>query len=86
MSTVRQRKQLLTRREHALIEKLGECAGEFNAIIGTSCTRTPDLEEVFAGIHHLQQAVMSQAAARAYPIRYRLLGGLVKDRKRAVSK
>ncbi len=73
-------KQLLTRRERALIEKLGECAEEFYAIMGTHAgTRDHDMTEVVCSIHHLQQAVMSQAAARAYPKLYRLLGDIVKE-------
>jgi hypothetical protein len=39
-----------------------------------SGSRAGDLRELGAHLHAIQQAVLSQAAGRAYPDRYRLLG------------
>lgn len=41
-------------------------------------TREADLTELSTAIHTVQRAVMAQAAARAYPAKFRLLGGTVK--------
>jgi len=67
--------ELLTPAEHALVEKLAEVWNDFNAICGNGPARHGDLTEACAHVHALQQAVLKQAAARAYPDRYRLLGG-----------
>lgn len=69
--------QLLTDAEHALIDKLGQCAGEYRALAesdGRDPDRYPwDLAEFTSHIHDLQARIMSRAAARAYPDRYRKL-------------
>lgn len=62
----------LTGAERALITKLGECMTAFKDIAGTD--HDADLDEVCDKIHQLQHTVMAQAAARAYPEDYRLLG------------
>lgn len=66
---------LLTDQERALAKKLGECWNEFCKVVGHDQSRAADLDEIVVHIHALQQAVMSQAAARAYPDELRLLGG-----------
>lgn len=43
-------------------------------ITGEGPTRDHDLSELVTHVHALQNAVLSQAAARAYPGRYRALG------------
>jgi DNA-binding transcriptional regulator YhcF (GntR family) len=43
-------------------------------IVGHGPTRDDDLAEIRAAIHVIQRAVESQAAARAYPKEFRLLG------------
>lgn len=43
-------------------------------VVGYNTSRGGDLRELGAHIHAIQHAVLSQAAARAYPDRYRLLG------------
>jgi len=43
-------------------------------VVGNGRSRLGDLGEIAGHIHGIQHAVMSQAAARAYPDRYRLLG------------
>lgn len=68
---------MLTIQERSLIVKLGECWDQFTKICGTERSRKDDLQEVFHHIHALQIAVMAQAAARAYPDEFRLLGGLI---------
>ena len=65
---------LMTPREHALVEKLGSCMHDFKAIADTGDTRAADLCEVVDKIHQLQHVVLAQAAARAFPARYRKLG------------
>ena len=59
---------LLTDQEHRAIEKLGEVAGLMNGGLAA------DVNEWVDKIHQLQHTIMSQAAARAYPKRYRLFG------------
>lgn len=66
---------LLTDKEHALVKKLGECAGEFSDILEHNQSRINDAAEFITLIHFLQRFVMSQAAAREYPEIYRMLGG-----------
>lgn len=46
-------------------------AGE---IIGDGATRSGDINEMCKRIHDVQHMIMAQAAARAYPERFRLLG------------
>ena len=69
--------ELMTKAEHELVELLGECFNRYAGIVGRGDTRGPDLTEFAARIHDLQHAVMAQAAARAYPSRYRLAGGRI---------
>lgn len=66
--------ELLTDAEHELVTKLGECFDAYTSIVGPGGTRSADLSEFAARIHDLQHAVLAQAAARAYPDRYRLAG------------
>jgi len=44
------------------------------AVIGRGDSRYRDIEEFVAHIHAIQHTIMAQAAARAYPDQYRLLG------------
>lgn len=68
----------LTDAEHRVVDLLGEAAGLFaSSVCGTGATRAADLAEFVGRIHDLQHAVMSQAAARAHPELYRLLGETV---------
>ena len=66
--------ELLTKDEHEAITKAGQLYGLLCRIVGTGPTRGADLNELIPHIHAIQQAVMSQAAGRAYPMEYRLLG------------
>lgn len=65
---------MLTADELALVDMLGKCSNLFGKVVGSGRTRSADLTEVVHHIHVLQQAVLSQAAARAYPDQFRLLG------------
>lgn len=66
--------ELLTELEHSTIALLGMVFSNIVRIAGDS--KVPgDLEEAASRIHDLQHMVMANAAARAYPDRYRLIGG-----------
>jgi len=66
---------LLTEAEHRAmdltVELVNLIAGE---IVGHGRTRESDLNELVRDIHAVQRTILKQAAARAYPDRYRLLG------------
>jgi len=65
----------LTTDEATAIRQAGDLWGTLCKIVGTGATRDADLAELIVHVHAIQQAVMSQAAGRAYPNQYRLLGG-----------
>lgn len=68
--------ELLTADEHRAIDLLSELNGLLGRIVGREePARGNDLFELASHTHVLQNAVLSQAAARAYPDRYRPLGG-----------
>lgn len=69
-----QQTEPLTVDEHEACDLLGKAAALYTQIVGHGPSRSMDLAEFHHHIHVCQQAVMSQAAARAYPHRYRLLG------------
>lgn len=74
-------RELLTEHEHEVAELLGKCYVIFNQkICGRGPTRDHDLTEFASRIHDLQNAVLAQAAARAYPNTYRLAGDSLKGR------
>lgn len=66
--------ELLTPAEHALVGKIGSCWNDLCRIVGHGPSREADLLELVAHVHALQQAVLSNAAARAFPGTYRALG------------
>jgi hypothetical protein len=63
---------MMTPEEHNLVEKLGSLMEDFNEISGPK--RANDMFEVMLHVHALQNMVLAQSAARAYPGTYRLLG------------
>lgn len=69
--------ELLTDDEKRALELTGELANLFSRIIGSEPSGVGDTNEMVGHIHVLQRMLMSQAAARAYPEEYRLLGGSV---------
>lgn len=70
--------EALTADEHAAVDRAGELYTLLERVVGDGPTRDDDLREFRTSIHHIQRAVMAQAAARAYPTRGRLLGGTVR--------
>lgn len=71
---------MLTSKEHRIIEILAELANDFSDIMGNhqgACE--VDMREVGMHIHALQEKVMAQAASRAYPNLYRLLGEVIEN-------
>jgi len=64
----------LTQDELVAMHFTAELANAFGRIVGDGQTRMDDLSEAVHHIHALQHMIMSQAAARAYPSRFRLLG------------
>ena len=73
--------ELLTDDEHRAMQLLAEVRRLLGRIIAEGAdsatgtdSRSGDSREVAWHIHGLQNMVLSQAAARAYPHRYRLLG------------
>lgn len=65
---------LLTDAERATLEAVGKIAGAMRTVIGDGPNAENDMHEAIRSIHALQAMVMSQAAARAYPDEFRLLG------------
>ena len=65
---------LLTDDEHAALELSGKLADALCCVVGRGRSREEDLRELLAHVHAIQNAVLAQAAARAYPDRYRLIG------------
>jgi hypothetical protein len=68
---------LLTNDEQAAIQLTVDLVNALGAIVRNGPTRQADLNELFAHVHAVQNAIMAQAAARAYPEQYRLLGSIV---------
>lgn len=68
---------LLTEEEHRAVDLAGELYVLLTKIVGNGATREADLNELIAPIHHIQHKVMAQAAGRAFPGRYRLLGEVI---------
>lgn len=64
----------LSELEHEAIEKSGELAQLMRKIIGDGPNAYHDWVEATVHIHAIQNMVLSQAAARAYPDTFRLLG------------
>ena len=62
---------LLTDDEHRLMDLTAELARGLFVLCGDAAD---DRAEVAHEIHAIQHRIMSQAAARAYPDRYRLMG------------
>lgn len=65
---------LLTADELHALALTSALAGAMHEIIGDGPAAHGDLAEAVAAIHVLQRMIGAQAAARAYPQRYRLLG------------
>lgn len=66
---------LLTDIEKDALQQLALFSATIKNVLLDGPSKAHDWAEIVADVHHLQQAVLSQAAARAYPNEYRLLGG-----------
>lgn len=66
--------EFLTEDEHQAVTLAAELWNHLCKTIPKGPTRSADLGELVLHIHAIQQAVMSNAASRAYPKRYRPLG------------
>lgn len=65
---------LMTQEEHDCMTVSAELAELLRKVIGDGRQTEHDWAEAAAHIHAIQRMVMSQAAARAFPDLYRLLG------------
>jgi hypothetical protein len=65
--------KLLTQEEHHAVDLCAQLAQSFIKILGNN-QDSDDYKEAEFSIHALQNMVLSQAAARAYPDLYRQLG------------
>jgi hypothetical protein len=66
---------LLTPAEHRAMDLTVELVNLIcSDIVGHGRTRVSDINELVGDIHAIQRTILKQAAARAYPDRYRLLG------------
>jgi hypothetical protein len=66
---------LLTPAEREAVATAAALANQVYAIIGDGGAEEGDLAEAVHHIHAIQRMILAQAAARAYPDLYRLLGG-----------
>lgn len=73
----------LTDTEHHALMLTGQLAGYLRAIItaGGGPTIEADWAEAAHEIHTVQQRIMAQAAARAYPDAYRLMGATLRTKE-----
>lgn len=72
-------KELLNDDEQLAMQQAAELWNTLCRVVGDGVTRNADLRELMGHIHGIQHAVMAQAAARAYPDDYRLLGQQIGD-------
>jgi hypothetical protein len=69
----------LTEAERAAVDMLGEAWDAVVKVIAAGGNpETYDAHELVGHVHALQNAVLANAAARAYPGAYRLLGGTLR--------
>ncbi len=64
----------MTEKEHQAVRMAADLYNLLHDIVGTDLSREADMKELATHIHAIQNAVLAQAAARAYPSKYRLLG------------
>lgn len=70
---------MLTHQEREVVRKLGDVWNDLCQVVGDGPTRNHDLAEAVAHVHALQHFVMSNAAGRAHPGEFRLLGESLRD-------
>jgi hypothetical protein len=78
MSTQPNDPGMLTPNELAAMQMTAELANlVMGLVIADGPTRQQDCAEFAQRVHAIQHTIMAQAAARAYPSEFRLLGGVV---------
>lgn len=65
---------LLTPAEHQAMRTTVDLYHQLARVVADGPSRPGDMAEVVHHIHGLQRMILAQAAARAYPDQYRLLG------------
>lgn len=74
MSTI-DTNELLTRHEHQAMDLTSELWHLITSeIVGEDESREEDLRELAAHVHAIQNAILAQAAGRAFPYLYRTMG------------
>lgn len=76
---LRPSESLLSEAELEAMSMTGALARQIRKVIGTGPQSEHDWAEMARMIHDIQHAVMAQAAARAFPDKFRMLGGTFKD-------
>lgn len=67
---------LLTPDEHRAMDMTAELWNLLaQKVVGRGSARDGDMAELASDVHRIQERILAQAAARAFPDRYRLLGG-----------
>lgn len=66
----------LTPDELKALEHIAELKRLARRIVSNGCRRVEDSAELTMLIHDLEARILAQAASRAYPDRFQLLGGL----------
>lgn len=69
--------ETMTPQEHDAVERAARLFDAVSSLIGDAATASGDRQELAIHIHAIQNMVLAQAAARAYPEKYRLMGGRV---------
>ena len=64
----------LTDQEHSALTLTKQLAEKMEKIVGPGNSHKGDLAEFAIHLHAIQNMILAQAASRAYPSRYRLLG------------
>lgn len=66
--------ELLTQNEFDALELSAKLVNTLREIIGDSQLGQLDMTEMVFHIHSVQNAILAQAAGRAYPDKFRLMG------------
>lgn len=59
------------------LEITADLSRALTLVVGRDASRSQDIAELFHHIHAIQRYVMSHAACRAYPDKFRMLGGTI---------
>lgn len=70
---------MLTYEEQAMVETLGYLYQDFSVMVGDGASRVDDMREIAFHIHALQNMILAQSAAREYPSKFRLMGGVIES-------